>query len=417
MSFFEEQINNTQKEENAAQRLFWEKAKLPKKRRGFLPVTACVVIALVCVSAAAVIALNFVLGKGWLKNALSNDSGVTLTLKAQPKPTVSDEFKTDDGRYTVEGVAQAAGDAVVSITCYKENEDENASFTYAGQGSGVIFTADGYIITNAHVISAATKGMSVTLSDGRDYEGKLIGSDEASDIAVIKIAGEFTPIEIGDSSEVNLGEQVVAIGNPGGYGGTVTSGIVSGTDRLVRGGNSGIKMSCLQVDAAINPGSSGGALLNMWGQLIGITSSKLASTDYDGIGFAISSNAVIPVVEQIVANGYVKDRPKVGITYYAVSEAQAKIYGNHAGLYVQSVEDGVDAANYLKPGDIITEIDGQRVDDSAAVTKILETKKAGDTLKIKYLRPDKDGNTGDEQTATVKLMSDVSSEFEESKEQ
>ena len=414
MSFFDDEIEeNKDKRDEVSRELFWAKARLPQRRRSRGSVFAIVFAILLCLFAASVITLNFVLGDGWLSNAIKNDNGVKLTITEQQKPEISDEFKTEDGRYTVEGVAKLASPSIVSITGYKENDSSEDLYTYSGQGSGVIFTSDGYIITNAHVIASATKGLRVVTYDGRDYEAKVIGADEGSDVAVLKISGSFTPIEIGDSTETRLGEEVVAIGNPGGYGGTVTSGIVSGVDRMIRGGEQGIRMSCLQIDAAINPGSSGGALLNMWGQLIGITSSKLSNTRYDGIGFAISTNAVIPVVESIIENGYVADRARLGITYYAVSKSQAEIYGTKAGLVVQDVDKSCDAQKYLEPGDIILELDGKQADSIEDVVKIMEAKKAGQKIRIKYFRYSKGSTDGETLEAECALMNDIGASFEE----
>ncbi len=412
MSFFDDEVlKEDEKREEISRELFWSEIKKPKRKKNGASIILAVLVMLICFFAASVITLNFLLGKGWFSNAFKNDNGVNLTIKMQDKPEISDEYKAEDGRYTVEGVAKAVSPSVVSIIGFSNNEKEDA-FTYSGQGSGVIFTKDGYIITNAHVIASATKGIIVVDSDLNEYEAKTIGYDSSSDIAVIKISGEFTPIEIGDSTQTNLGEQIVAIGNPAGYGGSVTTGIVSGTDRMVRGGNNGIQMSCLQIDAAINPGSSGGALVNMWGQLIGITSSKLTSEKYDGIGFAISTDAAIPIVENIIENGYVKGRAKVGITYFAVSSAQADIYKMKAGLHVQTVDKSCDSANVLKTGDVILELDGQKVEDSDTVSKIMGGKKAGDKMKVKYFRPAaKDSDSGKTLEGEFTLEEDISGEF------
>lgn len=412
MSFFDDEIlKEDEKREEISRELFWSEIKKPKRKRNGASVLFAVFVMLICLFAASVITLNLLLGKGWFSNAFKNDNGVKLTIKMHEKPEISDEYKTADGRYTVEGVAESVSQSVVSIIGFSNNEEED-KYTYSGQGSGVIFTKDGYIITNAHVISSATKGIIVVDSESNEYEAKTIGYDSDSDIAVIKVSGEFTPIEIGDSTQTNLGEQVVAIGNPAGYGGSVTTGIVSGTDRMVRGGSSGIQMSCLQIDAAINPGSSGGALVNMWGQLIGITSSKLTSEKYDGIGFAISTNAAIPIVENIIENGYVKGRPKVGITYLAVSSAQAKAYEMKAGLHVQAVDKSCGSAKVLKPGDVILELDGQKVENSDTVSKIMGKKKAGDKMTVKYFRPDaENSDSGETLEGEFTLEEDISGEF------
>ncbi len=412
MSFFEDEVvQEDEKREEISRELFWSEIKKPKQKKNTASVLLAVMVALICIFVACVIVLNMVLGKGWFTNAFKNDSGVSLTIEMQDKPEIDDEYIQEDGRYTVEGVAKVASASVVSIIGYGE-DDETDEYTYAGQGSGVIFTSNGYIITNAHVVSSATKGIIVVDSDNNEYEAKIIGYDTASDIAVIKVSGEFTPIEIGDSTQTELGEQVVAIGNPAGYSGSVTTGVVSGTNRMVKGGGTGTSMSCLQIDAAINPGSSGGALLNMWGQLIGITSSKLTSEKYDGIGFAISTEAAIPIVEEIIENGYVAGRARVGITYIAVSSEQAEEYNVMAGLYVQSVDEDCDSANVLQVGDIILELDGQSVEDSETVEEIMNSKRAGDTMTVKFFRPDsEDSTTGETLEGEFTLEEDTSDQL------
>ena len=187
MSLFDDEIGeDTQKRDEVSKELFWVGASPPKKHSG-VKFAALVFGILVCLCAAFAVTLNFVLGNGWLSNALKNDNGVKLSISSQKKPAVSDEYKREDGRYTVEGVAQTATPSIVSITGFKDNDSSEELYTYAGQGSGVIFTSDGYIITNAHVIASATKGIRVTDYEGESYEAKLIGSDEESDIGVGKL--------------------------------------------------------------------------------------------------------------------------------------------------------------------------------------------------------------------------------------
>lgn len=171
-------------------------------------------------------------------------------------------------------------------------------------------------------------------------------------------------------------------------------------------------MSCIQIDAAINPGNSGGALLNMWGQVIGITSSKLASSDYDGIGFAISINAAKPIIENLMEYGYVQNRVRVGITFYSISETTAQMYGTKAGIYVVSIDEDCDIANTeLEPDDIITEFDGIAVSDSESVQAFLATKKPGDKVKAKVYRSSVSGE-GEEFEIEFELMEDKGSLIE-----
>lgn len=242
------------------------------------------------------ISITSIRGSGWVRNLVTGDEKISFTLPVADKPKLDDEFYQADGRYTAEGIAKGFSPAVVSIEVYKNS----GGYVAAGQGSGVIMSADGYIVTNAHVVNAAESGIKVVLSDNSEYEAKVVGQDPATDIAVIKIQAQgLQAAEFGDSTQVNAGEEVVAIGSPAGYYGTVTKGIVSGVNRRIRLENSSIIMNCIQIDAAINPGNSGGALFNMWGQVIGITSSKLASSDYEGIGFAVSIDEAKPVIEDL----------------------------------------------------------------------------------------------------------------------
>lgn len=348
-------------------------------------------------------------GRGWLANLIAGDQRIEFTLPIAETPKLDDKFYDDDGRYTAQGIAEAVSPSVVSIEIYQAG----TSFAPVGQGSGIIMTEDGYILTNAHVVDGASKGIKVVLSDETEYEAKIIGLDTASDIAVIKISAKgLSPAQFGDSENVSVGEDVVTIGSPAGFYGSVTKGIVSGLDRQIKVENSSIAMSCIQIDAAINPGNSGGALLNMWGQVIGITSSKLASSDYDGIGFAISINAAKPIIENLMEYGYVQNRVRVGITFYSISETTAQMYGTKAGIYVVSIDEDCDIANTeLEPDDIITEFDGIAVSDSESVQAFLATKKPGDKVKAKVYRSSVSGE-GEEFEIEFELMEDKGSLIE-----
>ena len=163
------------------------------------------------------------------------------------------------------------------------------------------------------------------LYDKTEYSAKVIGADDSTDIAVLKIAGkDLTAAQFADSDTCELGDDVVAIGSPAGYENSVTKGIISGLDRSIRAENSATPMSCIQIDAAINPGNSGGALFNSFGQVIGITSSKLVATSYDNIGFAITVNSAKPIIEELIEHGYIPDKGRVGIYYYAISESYSQ---------------------------------------------------------------------------------------------
>ena len=273
-------------------------------------------------------------------------------------------------------------------------------------------SSDGYIITNAHVIEDATLAIKVRLYDGTEYSATVVGSDVKGDIAVIKIdAKGLQAAQFGDSDAVNIGEQVIAIGTPAGLEGSVTTGIVSGVDRMIRVETTNISMSCIQIDAAINPGNSGGALINMWGQVVGITSSKLDAVEYDNIGFAIEMSAAQPIIEQLIENGRVLGRPKVGISFYEISDALADIYGTPAGLEIADISPDCDIANTdLEVGDYITEMNGIKVRSADDVYEIILKMNPGDEITAHVIRLVQIGRTEQydivEFDITFKLMED-----------
>ena len=328
-------------------------------------------------------------GDAALDNNISSSSsesrrdGPQLSLENRP---AADEEEYTDGVLSTEEIAAKVRPSVVGIQTYRT---EYPMQVY-GTGSGIIMSEDGYIVTNAHVVSGATGGILVILDNNEEYEAEVVGIDEKTDVAVIKIdASNLTAAEFGNSDELVLGERIVAIGNPTGMNlaGSVTQGIVSGLKRLIsvtnEETNETIEMEAIQVDAAINPGNSGGALINKYGQVVGINSSKMSSTQIEGIGFAIPISTAKPIVDDLIAYGYVRGRVLLGITYYPVSDAVGAMSGYTPGLWVQSVREDMDAyAKGLRAGDIITQIDGQDVRDSATVKGILSAKKPGDSVEL-----------------------------------
>ena len=315
--------------------------------------------------------------------------------------------KDENGRYTTEGLVKAVTDTVVEIQIFKTG----SGFVPTSQGSGIIISENGYIVTNAHVVNDATLGIRVVLQDGAVYDAVVIGRDEKTDIAVIKInAANLNFAAFADSSGVSLGEDVVAIGAPAGFANSVTKGIVSGLNREIAAQNGDIKMECLQLDAAINPGSSGGAVFNMYGQVIAISSSKLASSSYDGIGFAITTNAAKPIIESLIEHGYVTGRIRIGITFYGVSDemaASAKVEMK-PGLYVVSIDEECDIANTaLEPDDVITHINGAEVKSLDDVKDLLEDAAPGDEVTASVFRPALSGS-GETFEIKFKLMEDNS---------
>lgn len=366
----------------------------PKNNTG-LKVFAAVMTVVFLVTAAAF--AGFILysrssrngGDAALDNDISSSSsesrrdGPQLSLENRP---AADEEEYTDGVLSTEEIAAKVRPSVVGIQTYRT---EYPMQVY-GTGSGIIMSEDGYIVTNAHVVSGATGGILVILDNNEEYEAEVVGIDEKTDVAVIKIdASNLTAAEFGNSDELVVGERIVAIGNPTGMNlaGSVTQGIVSGLKRLIsvtnEETNETIEMEAIQVDAAINPGNSGGALINKYGQVVGINSSKMSSTQIEGIGFAIPISTAKPIVDDLIAYGYVRGRVLLGITYYPVSDAVGAMSGYTPGLWIQSVREDMDAyAKGLRAGDIITQIDGQDVRDSATVKGILSAKKPGDSVEL-----------------------------------
>lgn len=345
-------------------------------------------------------------GRGWAANMILGGKNIEFTLPVADYPTIDIADKDEYGRYTTEGLVKAVSDTVVEIQIFKSG---SGYMVPSSQGSGIIISENGYIVTNAHVVSEATLGIRVVLADGEVFDGVIIGSDQRTDIAVIKINTDgLNFASFADSDGVSLGEDVCAIGAPGGFANSVTKGIVSGLHREIAAQNGDIKMDCLQLDAAINPGSSGGAIFNMFGQVIAISSSKLASSNYDGIGFAITTNAAKPIIESLMENGYVKGRIKVGITFYAVNEqaaANAKVE-MRPGLYVVSVDDSCDIANTdLAPDDIIISVEGESITSLDALKALLDGKNPGDMVTARVYRPSLTGG-GEEFDISFKLMED-----------
>ena len=385
---------------------FWKgikKSKEPKKKGRALGILLKVGLAVMLVCSGIGISMISLRGNGWLSNLISGGKNMNFTLPVSERPKLDSQYMQEDGRYTTEGVAKAAANSVVYIETYSQDK----AVLSKGQGSGVIMTDTGYIVTNAHVIAGAQKGMKVVTNDGIEYAAKLVGADETTDIAVIKIPAQgLTPAEFGDSDSVVQGEQVVTIGSPAGYNNSVTVGVVSSVNRKVRSKDGTDYINCIQKDAPINPGNSGGGLFNMCGQVIGITSSKLSSNDYEGIGFAITTEQLKPVIEDIIEKGYVTGRVKMGITYYAVSETTADINDMLKGLYVVGISEDCDIANTeLQEGDIITAIDGKDPLSFENVSDIYKDKKAGDTVTCEVCRENTEGEY-DVFEISFKLMED-----------
>ena len=317
-------------------------------------------------------------------------------------------------------------DAVVSIITYSANS-QNSLFGYgesdtdtnteqvSSQGSGVIYKKDGeyaYIVTNTHVINGAKK-VDIRLADGTKVPGEIVGTDTYSDIAVVKISSEKVSAvaEFGDSSKLTVGETAIAIGSPLGseYANTVTQGIVSSLNRTVSlrsEDGQAISTKAIQTDTAINPGNSGGPLINIQGQVIGITSSKIATnggTSVEGLGFAIPSNDAIKIIEQLEKNGKVT-RPALGIQMVNLSNLSTtdlqklKLPDSiTSGVAVRSVQSNMPANGHLEKYDVITKVDGNPITSATELQNALYNHSVGDEMTITYYR------NGKEETTTIKL--------------
>ncbi|MEG0570769.1 MAG: trypsin-like peptidase domain-containing protein [Oscillospiraceae bacterium] len=340
----------------------------------------------------------------------SSNDGDAPTLSVNDVPKDTQPEKDEQGKMTTAAIAKLVKPSVVGIISYVKQ----GTYQAAGQGSGIIMTQDGYILTNAHVVTSASSQMpvekvEVVLSNGDTHVGKIVGVDTKTDIAVLKInQTNLTPATFGDSNKLQDGETVVAIGNPGGLqlAGSITQGIISSAKRIMIF-DASEPMEYIQTDAAINPGNSGGALVNQFGQVVGINTAKISATDYEGIGFAIPISNAKPIVDSIIANGYVKGRTRIGITYQQISETLAQLNGIPRGLRVIAVDQTCDVfAKGVKKGDIITKIDGSEVIDADTLKKALNGKKPGDQIMLSIYRIDDSGKANNIQIK-VTLEEDV----------
>lgn len=389
-----------------------------KKRR--LPVSAVflvLILAVVCVLTVYCIISD--LCRGNFNGFESVGQGKNIILYTSNKPESDNSKLTDEsGKYTVEGLVQVVRPQVVEIYTYK-TKDAN---TVSGSGSGIIITEDGYIVTNTHVLDGMEK-YTVNTYDNKSYNAEIVGRDAKTDIAVIKIdAKNLSAATLGNSDEVNQGEAVVAIGNPAGLTGSITDGIVSGLNRKIKTDATSFEMNCIQTNAAISPGNSGGALVNLYGQVIGITSSKYAAINSEGLGFAITINDAKPIIEELISQGYVSGRVRVGITFYSSYGDYANIEFKEqfgfdipeeleGSLWIDEISRDCDIANTeLKTGDFIVAIEGKKVDDYSELNRLLKGKKGGDKAKAKCARVDKEGKIT-YFDIEFKLMTDTSGNF------
>lgn len=354
----------------------------PRKKRGIGKKVLAGVLALVLVAAVS-------FGGGFAGYLVaSKNSGQTVMYQAASGGSATSTSSTGG---SLSDVASAVTPSVVVVTTEQivtDNYFWGGQQVLSGAGSGVILTTDGYIVTNYHVVEGAQQ-ITVTLHDDSTYTATVVGSDQQSDIALLKIdATGLTPAVLGDSDSVQVGEVVIAVGNPmGTLGGTVTDGIVSALNRDIS--VEGNEMTLMQTSAAISPGNSGGGLFNTNGELIGIVNAKYSDEDAEGLGFAIPVNAMKTVVQDLLENGYVTGRPALGITVITVGDVQTAMqYGvSSLGVYVNSVDEGSGAeAAGMKAGDRIVSIGTQLVESTDDVTNALKSYNVGDVVEVQVDR-------------------------------
>lgn len=389
-----------------------------KKKSNGTKIFIGIIIAIVLLSLGLMIAIF----------SLSTDNNTTNT--TNESVTIDNESNNDNSsvnNLNVSSSSLEAGEAAVvaeiaqkynvGILIYKNN----ALYT---EGSGVIVTEDEngkytYIITCAHVVNYSGVAVSVLMDDGTEYAADVVGLDTRTDIAVVRIEAKgLTKAEFADSDKLTVGQTVYAVGNPGGseFFGSISNGIISAIDRPVSS-STGYEMECIQHTAAINPGNSGGALVNGEGKIIGINSMKIASTEYEGMGFSVPSNVVVEVFNSIIKNGYVAGRAKLGISYTTPSG-----YSQTYAMYVQMKglpsgtiviadisSDSDLASKDIKVGDMITKVNGKSMTDSGMLSDMIEDMSVGDTLNLTIVRVNTDNWSQSEFTVDVKLVEDKSS--------
>ncbi len=337
-----------------------------------------------------------------LSDNLSDTNSKTSKTQSDAKKTANVVTTAKKDALSTPEIVDMVGPAVVGIINKAVYSSYGNMFGQGGSnneeveqssGSGVVISADGYIITNNHVIEGAS-GLVVILNNGEQYTAKVVGSDTKTDLAVLKIdASELTYAKLGVSSDLRVGDTAIAIGNPLGqeFAGTTTQGIISGLNRSVTVDNK--TLTLIQTDAAINPGNSGGALVNCYGEVIGINTAKISSSSLEGLGFAIPIDEAKPVTEDLITNGYVTGRPVIGIAGRAVTEKDAQAYNLKVGVYVSSMTANSPAHMAgIKIGDIITECEGKKITTVDELNEIKNKHAVGDELKLKVYRQGKTVN-------------------------
>jgi len=400
---YDSAMSGTVSEKNALSIYKPKMKKVRQKGALLVAVISSVITAIICCSVFAFIIFNM--------NASMQEQNVPTGSKLSVSNnngnnSVTQTVVSDSGMtlMSVPDIYSKISPAVVSVLCTTQGGGYGNAAT--SSGSGVILTADGYIVTNNHVIEGASI-ITVKTIAGQSFDATVVGRDERTDLAVLKVSAqqELPYAELGDSSNLRVGDMTLAIGNPlrEELVSTLTVGYISAIDRTMVIDQR--QMTMIQTDAAINPGNSGGALINMYGQVIGITTAKSTGYDVEGLGFAIPMNEAVPVIESIIQNGYVTGRPLVGITGIDITEAISEANDIPRGVYVNSVIEGGAADNAgIKKGDIIIKCDGKEVKSVDDINEIRDDHKVGDKLEFVVSRD------GKEIKCSVKLQEEKPSE-------
>ena len=387
--------------------------KQPKSGKGKKIAIVILVIAVI-VGLAAIVGshIHISFSDNTQKTTADGDTSLMLDENASDSAVVIDYADVaENGALSAVEIAKKCRSSVVGVMVYTNGK-------LAGEGSGVVMGLDSnkkytYIITCAHVVSGGNYTYGILTLDEKRYEAELVAYDTRTDIGVLKVeATDIPTATFGDSNALQIGETVYAIGNPGGseFFGSITNGIISSIDRSI---SSTYTMTCIQHNAAINPGNSGGALVNAKGQVIGINSSKIAATDYEGMSFAVPMATVKPIVESLIKYGYVRNRPKLGIQYASVSSYQlysmvVAIKGLPAGsLVIAGINEDSGLANTdAQVGDLIIAVNGKDMTDSSVLLDLIDTGAVGDTLTLKLCRIENRSYQTTTFDVTIKLVED-----------
>lgn len=356
----------------------------------------CALLAVVLIVSLSICGGYFA-GKG--KSSSTNAGGKVSESELASRP--EDDSELSDN-YSV--AFEKVNKSVVSILVYSTETQ-----TITGSVSGVIYSEDGYIVINDHVYEDTPNAQfMVRLYNGKEYKASFVAGDTRSDLAVIKLNDKVKGLKaavFGNSDDVVVGEPVITVGYPFSYGSsaTVSHGIISAKDRRVTGTSTNYASTFLQTDAVINPGNSGGALCNMYGQVIGITSSKLAGDEYDAVSYAIPTKTMNKVVTSLINDGCVTDRAKLGITYTEINSVTAETSNVPVGVCIKSISDDSGLANKgFVENDIITHVNGTEITTSDILLNVIEDSKAGDTIELTVYKT----KNKTSKTVSVKLLAD-----------